>query len=225
MRKCACDWKNELDARVAINRLDDGGQDMTPEETARRFSDLAAWIEGMIEFDMQLVRYYREHHGVNTFMRSSKIDSLGGLPKQAYYDGIHELTDDEALILETELPKQVRYWQALVADDRFATLDWVNRQSSLNDAQARIDADGKFRAVISRLDPGVPNWLDKGDYPWGVIQMRWNRASDYPDPTIQKVPFAEIRQHLPSDTPVVTPEERAQQLRDRREAVQLRRIW
>jgi hypothetical protein len=55
--------------------------------------------------------------------------------------------------------------------------------------------------------------------------MRWNRASDYPDPTIQKVPFAEIRQHLPSDTPVVTPEERAQQLRDRREAVQLRRIW
>jgi hypothetical protein len=225
MRKCACDWKNEQDARVAINRLDDGGQDMTPEETARRFSDLAAWIEGMIEFDMQLVRYYREHHGVNTFMRSSKIDSLGGLPKQAYYDGIHEITDDEALILETELPKQVRYWQALVADDRFATLDWVNRQSSLNDAQARIDADGKFRAVISRLDPGVPNWLDKGDYPWGVIQMRWNRASDYPDPTIQKVPFAELRQHLPSDTPVVTPEERSQQLRDRREAVQLRRIW
>ena len=225
MRKCACDWKNEQDARVAISRLDDGGQDMTPEETARRFSDLAAWIEGMIEFDMQLVRYYRQHHGVNTFLRSTKIDSLGGLPKQAYYDGIHEITDDEALIIETELPKQVRYWQALVADDRFATLDWVNRQSSLNDAQARIDADGKFRAVISRLDPGVPNWLDKGDYPWGVIQMRWNRASDYPDPTIQKVPLADVRKHLPPDTPVVTPQQRAQQLRDRREAVQLRRIW
>jgi hypothetical protein len=225
MRKCSCDWKNEQDARVAINRLDDGGQDMTPEEIARRFSDLAAWIQGMIEFDMQLVRYYREHHGVNTFLRSSKIDSLGGLPKQAYYDGIHEITDDEALIIETDLPKQVRYWQALVADDRFATLDWVNRQSSLNDFQARIDADGKFRAVISRLDPGVPNWLDKGDYPWGVIQMRWNRASDYPDPTIRKVPFADIRKHVPADTPVVTPEERAQQLRARREAVQLRRIW
>jgi hypothetical protein len=225
MRKCACDWKNEQDARVAINRLDDGGKDMTPEETARRFSDLAAWIEGMIEFDMQLVRYYREHHGVNTFLRSTKIDSLGGLPKQAYYDGIHEITDDEALIIETDLPKQVRYWQALVADDRFATLDWVNRQSSLNDAQARIDADGKFRAVISRLDPGVPNWLDKGDYPWGVIQMRWNRASDYPDPTIQKVALADVRKHLPADTPVVTPQERAKQLRDRREAVQLRRIW
>ena len=74
MRKCSCDWKREVDARVAIERLDDRGADMSPEEIARRFSDMAAWIEGMIEFDMKLVRYYREHHGVNTFLRSTKID-------------------------------------------------------------------------------------------------------------------------------------------------------
>jgi hypothetical protein len=225
MRKCACDWNRELDARVAIERVDDGGADMTPEEIARRFSDLAAWIEGMIGFDMQLVRYYREHHGVNTFLRSTKVDEMGGLPKQAYYDGIHEIDDDEALIVETALPERVRYWQMLVADDRFCTIDWVNRQSSINDAQAHLDADGRFRAVISRLDPGVPNWLDKADYPWGIIQMRWNRASDYPDPTIKKVPLADVREHLPADTPVVTPSERQEQLRRRREGAQLRRIW
>ena len=91
----------------------------------------------------------------------------GGLPDQAYYDGIHEIDDDEALIIETRVPERCRYWQALVADDRFCTVDWVNRQSSLNDAQAHVDRDGQFRAVISRLDPGVPNWLDKADYPWG----------------------------------------------------------
>ena len=49
MRKCSCDWNHEIDARVAIERLDDRGADMTPEEIARRFSDMAAWIEGMIE--------------------------------------------------------------------------------------------------------------------------------------------------------------------------------
>ena len=225
MRKCSCDWNREIDARVAIERLDDRGTDMSPEDIARRFSDMPAWIEGMIEFDMNLVRYYREHHGVNTFLRSTKIDSMGGLPKQAYYDGIHEIDDDEALILETPLPEKVRYWQALVGDDRFCTVDWMNRQSSLNDAQAHIDSDGKFRAVISRLDPGVPNWLDKADYPWGIIQMRWNLASEYPDPTIKKVPLADVRRHLPEDTPVVTPAERQEQLRVRREGVQLRQIW
>lgn len=225
MRKCACDWNSEIDASVAIERLDDGGADMTPEQIARRIADLPRWIEGMIGFDMHLVRFYREHHGVNTFLRSTKIDSIGGLPTQAYYDGIHEITDDEVLIIETPLPESCRYWQALVADDRFATVDWVNRQSSLNDAQAHIDSDGRFRAVISSRDPGVPNWLDKADVPWGMIQMRWNRATDYPDPTMIKVPFAELRQHLPADTPVVTPEQRDALLRRRREGAQLRRIW
>jgi len=225
MRRCSCDWRNEVDARVAIERLDDQGEDMTPEEFAHRFSELPEWIEGMIEFDMQLIRYYREHHGINTIKRSTKIDSMGGLPQQAYYDGIHEITDAEVLILETELPKQCRYWQTLVGDDRFCTVDWVNRQSSLNDVQARIDGDGKFRAVISRPDPGVPNWLDKGDYPWGIIQLRWNRASDFPDPVITKVPLAELRDHLPAETPVVTPEQRRDQLRARREGAQLRRLW
>ena len=107
MRKCSCDWNREVDARVAVNRLDEEGADMPPEEIARRFSDMAAWIEGMIEFDMQLVRYYREHHGINVLLRSTKIDEMGGLPKQAYYDGIHEIDDDEALIVETAFPETV----------------------------------------------------------------------------------------------------------------------
>ncbi len=90
MRKCACDWNTEVDAQVAINRLDDGGEDMKPAEIARRFSELGDWIKGMIDFDMELVRYYREHHGINVLLRSQWIQQGGGLAtKQAYYDGIH----------------------------------------------------------------------------------------------------------------------------------------
>jgi hypothetical protein len=225
MRNCCADWSREIDARVAIERLDDTGEDLSPEEFARRFSDMADWIVGMITFDMVLVRYYREHHGINTLLRSGLMDEMGPLPVQVYYDGIHEIDDDQALIIETELPKRCRYWQALVADDRFSTIDWVNRQSSLNDAQARIDGDGRFRAVISSGDPGVPNWLDKGNVRWGVIQMRWNKASDHPDPSIQKVRFSEVRKHLPADTPLVTPAERRAQLRTRRVSAQMRNLW
>ena len=225
MRKCSCDWRHEVDARVAVNRLDDPGEDMTPEEIARRFSSLAEWIEGMIQFDMQLVRYYREHHGINVLVRSKWIDTVGGLAKQAYYDGIHEIQDDEALIVEVPLPEECHYWQILVADDRFATVDWVNRQSSLNDTQARIDGDGTLRVVISRQDPGVHNWLDKADFPWGIIQMRFYRANAHPDATVTKVPVAEVRKYLPPDTPIVARAERQEQLRARREGAQLRRIW
>jgi hypothetical protein len=137
VRKCACDWNLEVDARMAINRLDSSGQEMTAEEIAARISDLSTWIEGRILHEIRLVRYYRQHHVINVLTKSKWIEQVGGLAKQAYYDGIHEIDDDEALIVEVPLPSKCRYWQLLVADDRFVTVDWVNRQSSLNDTQAR----------------------------------------------------------------------------------------
>jgi hypothetical protein len=91
--------------------------------------------------------------------------------------------------------------------------------------QARVDGDGRFRAVISARDPGLPNWLDKANNKWGMIQMRWNKASDYPDPTIRKVKVSDVRKHLPADTPLVSAAERRQQLQARREAAQLRQTW
>ena len=226
MRKCAADWIGEVDAQVAINRLDDGGADMTAAEIARRFSDMADWITGMITFDMELVRYYEEHHGDNVLLRSQWIQQGGGLAtKQAYYDGIHRIADDEALIVEFPIPDPCRYWQILVADDRFATVDWVNRQSSLNDVQARVDPDGWFRGVVSAQDPGVHNWLDKADWPWGILQARFYRADEYPDATVTKVPVADVLANLPTGTPTVSPDERAEQLRRRRTGAQLRRLW
>jgi uncharacterized protein DUF1214 len=229
MRKCACDWNNELDAQVAINRLDDfddAGEDMAPAEIVCRFSDMADWIKGMITFDMELVRYYEEHHGDNVLTRSQWIQQGGGLAtKQAYYDGIHRIADDEALVVEFPVPDPCLYWQILVADDRFATVDWVNRQSSLNDVQARLDPDGWFRGVVAKRDPGVHNWLDKADWPWGILQARFYQADEYPEATVTKVPVADVLDHLPAGTPVVTPDERAAQLRHRRTGAQLRRIW
>jgi hypothetical protein len=225
MRKCSCDWKHEVDARVAINRLDAPGEDMPAEEIARRIADLPDLVEGLIEFDMRLVRYYREHHGVNVLTKSQWIEDAGGLATQAYYDGIHEIGDDEALIVEVPLPSQCHYWQILVADDRFATVDWVNRLSSLNDAQAKLDADGVLRVVVSKPDPGVHNWLDKADVPAGVLQMRLYKANEHPLATVTKVPLADVAAHLPPGTAFVTPGQRLAQLRERREGAQLRRIW
>ncbi len=226
VRKCACDWVNEVDARIAINRLDVSGADMPPEEFAQRFSDLPRWIQGMIHFDTHLVRYYLEHHGKNVLLRSQWIQQGGGLAvKQAYYDGIHEITDDEALVVEFPVPDPCRYWQILVADDRFSTVDWVNRQSSHNDVHGHVDDDGWFRGVVSKRDPGVWNWLDKADFPWGILQARFYQADEYPEATVTKVPVAEVLAHLPVGTRTVTGEERAAQLRERRIGAQLRRIW
>ncbi len=99
------------------------------------------------------------------------------------------------------------------------------RQSSLNGHQARVDSDGRFRAVISLEDPGVHNWLDPGGTLRGLLIGRWLGCSSNPVPTLKRVPLKEVRKHLPADTPVVAAEERAAQLRARRIGGQLRRRW
>ncbi|MEZ4333601.1 MAG: DUF1214 domain-containing protein [Myxococcota bacterium] len=224
MRQCAVDWIREQDARVAIERLDDGPPTTTA-EIDRRIANLGPWAEGMVRFDIDLARWYRDNHGVNVLTRSKKIESIGGMPNQVYYDGAYEIDDDEALVVETALPRECLYWSVLVADDRFATVDWANHQSSLNASQARLDRDGKLRAVISKRDPGVQNWLDKADNPWGIIQLRWKLPSDAPDPTVTRCKLADVRRHLPSDTPAYTQAEREDAIRLRRVGYQMRQHW
>jgi hypothetical protein len=101
----------------------------------------------------------------------------------------------------------------------------VNRQSSLNDVQAHVDSDGWFRGVVAKQDPGVHNWLDKADWPWGILQARFYQADEYPEATVTKVSVDTVLEHLPENTSVLSRDERCAQLRRRRTGAQMRRIW
>ena len=110
-------------------------------------------------------------------------------------------------------------------DELWNAVEFIYRQSSLNGHQAALDSDGRFRAVISLEDPGVPNWLDPVGTLQGMIIGRWYQADRLPIPTLKTVPVAQLRHHLPPDTPAVSAAQRAQQLGKRRIGAQLRRRW
>jgi hypothetical protein len=228
VRHASYDWFNEIDARMAIERLDRPAPKPRerPEQLAAKFAKVATWVENTVSFGIDHVRKQAQKGLIN---KLEPIDwgAIGGFdPKiQAYVEGLFDLAEDEALVLETELPQTARYWSFLLSDPLFATIDWMNRQSSLNGHQARIDNDGRVRMVVARRDPGVPNWLDTGDYPRGVIQVRWNECSSQPTPSIRKLKLAEVRSALPEDTPTVTAAQRDDQLRRRREGAQMRSRW
>ncbi len=123
------------------------------------------------------------------------------------------------------MPEQHHYWNVQVIDGLWNQVELVHRLSSLNGHQAQLDADGKFRAVLSVQDPGVANWLDTGGHIHGMMIGRWYRCSSHPLPTLTKVKLQDVRQHLPASTPEWTPEQRAEQIRQRRVGAQLRRRW
>jgi hypothetical protein len=217
------DWENERDPQLTIECLD-------PVAPKPRLSeqDIAARIAELAKFPARVARlFYQMQNGIKAQVGINHFEPtrLPGLDKQVYWPAVFELDDGEALIIETELPEVRPYWNIQLNDPYFNAVEYVYRLSSFNAASARIDTDGKLRAVIALEDPGVPNWLDPAGFKQGTIYGRWYDCSSSPTPTITRVPLASLREHLPADTPTVTPAERAEQLRRRVLACQRRRRW
>jgi hypothetical protein len=101
----------------------------------------------------------------------------------------------------------------------------VGQQCRVRHTAAIFAADGVLRVVVSKQDPGIHNWLDKANFPWGILQMRLYHASLHPEVQVTKVSIAELSKHLPAATPAVSPAQRQESLAARREGAQLRRIW
>ena len=79
--------------------------------------------------------------------------------------------------------------------------------------------------VVSARDPGVKNWLDTAGYLRGVVQGRWTGCDSQPIPEVRKMKIGRVRDALPKDVAVVTPRERERIVRERRRALQERRLW
>ena len=114
-----------------------------------------------------------------------------------------------------EIP-ECAYWGIQLGDVWYQSLDWWNRQSSLNGHQALVGTDGVFRTVIAHRDPGIANWLDTTGSTQGCITYRWNQADSQPVPTVELVAFADLANRLDDTWATITPEERSEVLRRRR---------
>jgi Protein of unknown function (DUF1214) len=232
VRQRAYDWLNEEDGRLAIERLDVPAMKprMPAEEIHKRISHEGEWVRNWTRNMSTWPKPLEESGlinriGIFDLSQNTEIGVTGGLTTQKYLQGIFKLEDDEALILETELPETCKYWMFHLIDELMASIDQMNHQTSINGHQAVVDSDGKFRAVISARDPGVPNWLDTVGYKRGVMVGRWWECSSAPQPEITKVKVSEVRDYLPADTVVVTAEQRDAAIRLRRQGAQLRKRW
>jgi hypothetical protein len=226
LRQASYDWGTEREARIAIERADKAHhpRHWSANDINERLTALASYPKRLSGMALGFIKAQRDKGLWNT-LEHDDWAGRGGVQGQHYYQGLFRLEPGQALLLETELPETVRYWNIQLSDMMWNSVDWMNRQSSLNGGQARIDADGKFRAVIALEDPGIPNWLDAGGNSEGAIMLRWTEASSGPAPTLRLISLADLRAQLPDDTPSISPQQREEQLRARRRSVQLRRRW
>ena len=136
----------------------------------------------------------------------------GGLSTQWSSAGHYELSPDQALVITVPV-SDAPYQGFQLGSMWYLSTDFANHQTSLTADQARHDPDGMLRFVVSERDPGVANWLECTGHRRGYLQIRWQRTSREftaaDGPTVEVVPFDEVRSRLPYDQSVTPDEWRA----------------
>jgi len=128
--------------------------------------DARQWIPGLFEPGV-----------VNTFPTSDTdtdtAEELGLNADVKYMVGAWRLGPNEALVVEGRAAPATPYWILQISDRWHETADFRRRTVHYNDHTIKLEPDGRFRAVISPEDPGVPNWLDTGGRTEGYMSFRW----------------------------------------------------
>jgi len=82
------------------------------------------------------------------------------------------LQPDQALVIRGRFP-QCRFANVVLFNRFLQTLNYDERQVSLNRAQTVLGEDGSFEMVLAHRDPGRPNWLDTEGRPYGIVFWRF----------------------------------------------------
>lgn len=219
------DWEHELPARLELVRTTgpaarpSGAGPSGEGRLAGRCAELADtmapfWLAYFDQF------YYAREGNV---VRPARIRPGGrGLSTGARFD----LADDEALVFTLDALGS-RSLGVQISDPWGVAYEYVERTSSLNGSQAVANPDGSYTFVVSRLDPGVANWLDPQDQPSGLLAARWQSVPDTSAaPAAMRdsrvVPLSGLDAQV-AGMPRVSPEQRREQQRVRAEAY--RRRW
>ncbi len=223
IRQYFVDWANESPGTFHLERVSQGPSvpaKLTTDQIAARLDAAARWVEQVVVFWNGFLARSAASTPENGLAPPRAVQ--GGSEDIAYGGGRFDLADDEALLIELT-PPEARYWSLQwYTPSWFESPDFANRQTSLNNAQTRVDPDGRVRMVVSATDPGIQNWIDTAGHTRGHLTYRYVWTRDRPTPTARLVKLRDLRSLLPPETPTFDTADRKAQIAVRRTHVERR---
>ncbi len=220
VRQFFADWENEAPMQAVIDCLDPVAHDpqLTPAAVVEGLAGAVAWVRDSTLYWADMLDRWQCQP--NTFLSYRQLDdnaidaTPGGEPLICYW----RVPTDEALIVRV-VPPDARYWAVEFGNYWWETMDYRYRLCSTNCHHAVLEDNGELLLVVAHDDPGHPNWLDPSGHLEGYITVRWIGAQDYPRPSCEQVPRAQLEQALPPGVKRITADQRSAQLQARRRGV------
>ena len=212
VREVFSDWDTERAGSARLRRLDTLGtarEEPGLERAERFWTTLGEALLGRLRTWIAFPEWFFGDQEPNTLTAPRRTP--GGLTTQLSSAGRFALGPDEALVV-TLPPADVPYQGFQLGSRWYTSLDYVDHQSSLTAAQARVTSDGLLHLVICGRDPGLVNWLDTLRRPEGYMQIRWQRTGGAlgPEfgPTVRRVAFRDLASEVPCHDELVCDAER-----------------
>jgi hypothetical protein len=101
------------------------------------------------------------------------------LANQLQSNGFYQLGEKQALVLTID-PGDAKYFVVPTYNDWTITDNYWDLPTSLNNEQAKRNADGTYTVVISPTDPGAANWISTGGLNQGTISIRFQDLGPEP---------------------------------------------
>jgi hypothetical protein len=221
-------WSESAPGHIHIDNLDHLGTAKPPldaETTALRLRRTGDYLLfSSLAWPAFVERRYLRVQEPNQVSALMDTEQLGGAQGRWMANGVFELQADQALVIEMP-PVTARYKAIQLTDLWFASLEYADRVTSLNDSQVVVAEDGKTYYVISPGDPGYPNWLSADAGRRGIFLIRYDGVKDDIEethwPKSHLVNKAELPGLIPGFT-TASPAQRESTLRERRRHVQIR---
>ncbi len=133
---------------------------------------------------------------------------------------VWKLAPNEALVVEMDWHDG--FWLFGMGGFFVESMDFLYRPVSYSPARTHVDTDGVVRFVMAHDDPGVHNWLDTQQFSTGNLGYRNLMSQNAATFRAKLVSRADVLDHLPDRTLMVTAEQRALMLTQRYRAIKQR---
>jgi hypothetical protein len=175
IRQTFLDKYRQRHAELHIERLGGEGttpEPLTPDDLYRALLVTGHYVKAVAGIGAQWA--VRQAQWPNEFTDEAEDELTDKFkdPQIKWHQAYFDLAEDEALIVEVT-PPRCDYWMIALHNHWMETLDYVNHRATLNCSSAQLEADGSVRFVISKHDPGLPNWLDTAGHDRGTVGVRW----------------------------------------------------
>ncbi|RVW06833.1 DUF1214 domain-containing protein [Prescottella agglutinans] len=188
VRQTYQDRRNEVIAELSIECLNPDGEfvPLSPEEIGQRLDKAVGMVRGTANTFLEWSRKFQPHTNEVFDWGQDYFQNAGGDPTIFYLHGYWKLAEDEAWVIETEVPN-CEYFNFVLQNFWVESLDYNRTNIYVNNHTAKLNDDGTLTIVVSAKDPGYGNWISTDAHAEGTWAMRWIKADSHPIPTSKVV--------------------------------------